>query len=62
MLHSRVVLQVWQDIEKSCDLLKSVNFVFTKHQKEPKLWLLPLETTFNHKTWNLFKVLNIEIS
>ena len=24
--------------------------------------LLPLETTFNHKTLNLFKVLNIEIS
>ena len=26
------------------------------------MWLLPLETTFNHKTLNLFKVLNIEIS
>ena len=24
--------------------------------------LLPLKTTFNNKTWNLFKVLNIEIS
>ena len=26
------------------------------------MWLLPLETTFNHKTWNLFKALNIELS
>ena len=26
------------------------------------MWLLPLKITFNHKTLNLFKVLNIEIS
>ena len=25
------------------------------------MWLLPLETTFNHKTLNLLKVLNIDI-
>ena len=33
-----------------------------KDQKEPKMWLLALETTFNYKTLNLFKGLNIEIS
>ena len=33
-----------------------------QHYKEPKMWLLPLKTTFNYKTLNLFKVLNIEIS
>ena len=26
------------------------------------MWFLPLETTFIHKTLNLFKILNIEIS
>ena len=36
-------------------------FVVT-NTKEPKMCLLRLKTTFFHKTLNLFKVLNIEIS
>ena len=61
MFHFRSVLKVWEDIENHIILPKSVNFVAT-NTKKPKEWLLLLEATFNLQTWNLFKILNTEIS
>ena len=48
-------VNLWLPLQK---IIKNL----VKYQKKPKMWLLALETTFNHKALNLFKGLNIEIS
>ena len=62
MFHGWGVLQVKDDIEKPCNFAKSVNFVVANTKKSLKFGHYLWKTTFNHKTRDLFKVLNIEIS
>ena len=62
MFHSSVMLQLRKNIEKPCNLLKSVNLKVASFMKSLKSGYYPLETTFSHKTLNLFNVLNIQIS